>query len=79
MATVTVSERGQTVIPAEIRKELKIKEGEKLEVFRFGSNIVFIPIPKDIPAAMAKLGKKKSLVNSVAEIRKMRMESERFK
>jgi AbrB family looped-hinge helix DNA binding protein len=30
---VTVGERGQLVIPAELRKELKIKSGSKLMVF----------------------------------------------
>ena len=30
---VTVGERGQLVIPAELRKELKIKSGDKLMVF----------------------------------------------
>ena len=30
---VTVGERGQLVIPAELRKELKIKAGDKLMIF----------------------------------------------
>ncbi len=78
MTTITVSERGQIVIPVEIRKELNIKEGEKLDVFKSGNNIIFVPIPKDIPKAMAKLGKNKAKISSVAEVRKMRLESERF-
>jgi len=31
--TVTVGERGQVVIPAEVRKSFKIKSGDKLIVF----------------------------------------------
>lgn len=31
--TVTVGERGQLVIPAELRKKLKIKSGDKLMIF----------------------------------------------
>ena len=35
--TTTVSERGQIVVPAEARRELGIKCGTKLLVFRSGS------------------------------------------
>jgi AbrB family looped-hinge helix DNA binding protein len=33
LGTVTVGERGQVVIPAEARKLLKLKKGDKLMVF----------------------------------------------
>ncbi len=38
VGTTTVGERGQVVIPAEVRRELKISPGDKLVVFvRHGS------------------------------------------
>ena len=42
--TTTVGERGQVVIPAEIRKKLKIKTGGKFIAFLTPSGaVVFIP------------------------------------
>lgn len=38
--TVTVSSKGQIVIPEEIRKELSIKEGTKLVLLERGGKIV---------------------------------------
>jgi len=38
---VTVTSRGQVVIPSNIRKELDIKEGEKLLVCEMGGSIIF--------------------------------------
>ncbi len=40
---VTVGERGQVVIPAEIRRSFKIKPGDKLIVFARPDNVGFIP------------------------------------
>jgi AbrB family looped-hinge helix DNA binding protein len=37
---VTVSSRGQIVIPGSIRKDLRIKEGEKLLAYEKGDTIV---------------------------------------
>ena len=42
--TVTVSSKYQVVIPANIRKELNIHPGEKLQVIPYKNRIVFIPI-----------------------------------
>ena len=42
--TATMGERGQIVIPAGVRKKLKIKTGEKFVVFLTPSEaVVFIP------------------------------------
>lgn len=38
--TVSVSSKGQVVIPAEIREELKIREGTKLVLVESGNRIV---------------------------------------
>jgi antitoxin PrlF len=43
---VKVTRKGQTTIPAEIRDQLGIKEGDDLAVEAVGKQIVFKPIPK---------------------------------
>lgn len=47
MITVTVSPKYQVVIPKEIRQKLKIKPGQKLQIFHIGDKIEFVPF-KDI-------------------------------
>jgi antitoxin PrlF len=44
--TATVTSKGQITIPSRLRKELKIKEGEKLLIVREDDTIRIIPIPK---------------------------------
>jgi len=44
--TVTVTSKGQITIPSRLRRELKIKEGEKMLVMREGDAIKMIPVPK---------------------------------
>lgn len=43
----TVTLRGQTVVPAKIRKKYNIKPNTKLEWIDDGKVITVIPIPKD--------------------------------
>ena len=44
-ASATIGQRGQVVIPVEIRKKLKIKNGGKFIVFLTSSDaIVFVPV-----------------------------------
>lgn len=50
MLTVTVSPKYQVVIPKEIRQKLKIKPGQKLQIFHVGDKIEFVPF-KDIREA----------------------------
>lgn len=45
--TVTVSTRGQIVIPADIRKRYHITPASRLEFIDTGKEIVVVPIPKD--------------------------------
>jgi AbrB family looped-hinge helix DNA binding protein len=44
--TVTVGERGQVVIPAELRKELEIQAGDKLLIWKHpsGKGVMLFPI-----------------------------------
>jgi AbrB family looped-hinge helix DNA binding protein len=43
---VKVTRKGQTTIPAEIREQLGIKEGDDLAVEAVDRNVVFKPIPR---------------------------------
>ena len=44
---VTVSSKGQLVIPAAIRRRYHITPGSQVRIFDNGQEIVLIPIPKD--------------------------------
>jgi len=50
MTTVTVSPKYQVVIPKEIREELKLKPGQKLQIIQLGDRIEFLLL-KDIKNA----------------------------
>jgi AbrB family looped-hinge helix DNA binding protein len=43
MITVTVSPKFQIVIPKEIRTKLKLKPGQKLQLFHIGDKLEFVP------------------------------------
>jgi len=43
----TVTRRGQTVIPAPLRRQYQIEEGMILEWLDAGGSIKVIPVPKD--------------------------------
>lgn len=47
MTVIKTTEKGQIVIPAEIRRELGIKPGQKLIVSRQGEGILLQPLPDD--------------------------------
>lgn len=42
MITVTVSPKYQIVIPKEIRQQLKLKPGQKLQIIQLGDRIEFL-------------------------------------
>jgi len=44
MTTVKVSPKFQVVIPKEIRKKLKLKPGQKLQVIDIGNNFQYMPV-----------------------------------
>lgn len=46
MDTVTLSPKFQVVIPKEIRTQLALKPGMKLQILRYGERIEFLPIKK---------------------------------
>jgi len=45
--TVTLSTRGQLVIPSEIRRRRRLKAGTQVECVDTGSAIILVPLPKD--------------------------------
>ncbi len=45
--TLTVSIKGQMVIPAKIRKKYNIQPQTKVELIDKGDEIVIVPLPKD--------------------------------
>ena len=47
MQTVTISAKGQVVIPANIRKKLDLKKGEKLAIVEENGYIKMVP-PADL-------------------------------
>jgi len=72
-----VSTRGQTAIPAAIRKRFQIKEKTKLEWIIEGDSITIIPIPED-PIKAFK-GKLKGTTKTLIEERKREREFENRK
>jgi AbrB family looped-hinge helix DNA binding protein len=75
MMQSTVSERGQTSIPAEIRKELNLKAKTKLAWMVDGDLIIIMPIPDDPIKAFR--GKSKGLTEALLKSRREERELER--
>lgn len=46
METVKVSTKYQIVIPANIRKSMDIKPGQKVRVMQFGDRLELVPVKK---------------------------------
>jgi len=44
MARVTVSPKYQVVIPKEVREKMKIRPGQKVEIFIYNGQVEFIPV-----------------------------------
>jgi len=75
----TLTRRGQIVLPAEIRKRHKFKEGDRFIWLDDGKTIKLIPIPKDPIAALHGRGKGEELLTKLLEERKRDREHERRK
>lgn len=58
LGTTTIGEKGQVVIPAEARKAMKLKSGDKLLVFAMGNNIVAFTKSEQIERLADHLSKK---------------------
>lgn len=75
MMQTTVSERGQTSVPAEIRKEFNLKAKAKLAWMVDGDLIIVMPIPDDPIKAFR--GKSKGLTEALLKSRREERELER--
>ncbi len=82
MQTVTVSKKGWVVIPADIRKYLKIKPGDKLQVIVYGGHVSFAPVMDPMEAIEKGMGFIKggpSLTKALEEDRREEREREERK
>ncbi len=64
-----VTKRGQTVIPAPIRKRYHIREGDRLVWLDDGQAIKVIPVPSDPIRALRGLGRGERLVERLLAAR----------
>ena len=67
--TTTVTTRGQTVIPVNIRRKYGINEGSRLEWVEDGGSIRVIPIPADPVSALYGSAKGEGLFDCLMEER----------
>jgi AbrB family looped-hinge helix DNA binding protein len=65
----TVTTRGQTVVPAEIRRRYGIEEGSRLEWLDDGRTIRVIPVPADPIKALRGSAKGEGLYDRLMEAR----------
>ena len=65
----TVTKRGQTVVPAQIRKHYGIGDGDRLVWLDDGSTIKVIPVPSDPLRALRGSGRGERLVEALLKSR----------
>jgi AbrB family looped-hinge helix DNA binding protein len=66
----TVTKRGQTVIPAELRRKYRIDEGAILEWVDTGMEIRVIPMPQDLIQALRGSAKGEKLTEKLLRTRR---------
>lgn len=66
----SVTKRGQTVVPAAIRRNYGIKEGDRLVWLDDGTSIRVVPVPSDPIRALRGLGRGERLVERLLGERK---------
>ena len=64
-----ITKRGQTVVPAPIRKKYGIREGDRLVWLDDGESIKVIPIPRDAIRALRGRGRGEKLVELLLKAR----------
>ena len=64
-----VTKRGQTVIPAALRKKYKIQAGDSLAWINDGESISVIPAPADPINALRGRGREERLVEKLLKAR----------
>lgn len=68
----TITSRGQTVIPAEIRRKFQLSPSDRLEWIVDGNGLHVIPVKKDLIAAFRGQGKGGSVDRLLADRKKDR-------
>ena len=66
----TLSERGQTVVPAELRRRYELKPGTELEWLDTGHGLLVVPVPTDPLAALVGRGQGEGLLPKLLEERR---------
>lgn len=72
----TLSRRGQTVIPAAIRKRHHIKEGDRLVWIDDGETLKIIPLPGDPVRALKGIAEGEHLMKELMSYRREERERE---
>jgi len=72
----TVTKRGQTVIPSDIRKKYHISEGDQLIWIEYEGHLKVIPVPKDAIAALRGSAKGSGLSKKLLIARKQDRDNE---
>lgn len=70
----SVTKRGQTVIPAAIRKRYHIADGDQLVWLDDGQAITVVPVPRDPVQALRGRGKGERLVERLLQERRKERE-----
>jgi AbrB family looped-hinge helix DNA binding protein len=73
----TLSKRGQTVIPAAIRKRHHILEGDKLVWIDDGETLKIVPVSGDPVRALKGIAKGENLMKELMRYRREERERER--
>jgi AbrB family looped-hinge helix DNA binding protein len=73
----TLSKRGQTVVPAQIRKRYQIIEGDKLVWIDDGETLKIVPVPSDLIRALRGIAKGEGLVEELMKYRREERRRER--
>ncbi|TEB07688.1 SpoVT / AbrB like domain protein [Pelotomaculum schinkii] len=78
MPVITVSTRGQIIIPSEIRKKYNIKQGDRLELQEVDGKLILVRAQgKPFVGLYGALKDKKSLTRSLQEEHAKEIEKER--
>jgi len=65
----TVTKRGQTVVPAPIRRKYGIGEGMALQWIDTGETIKVVPVPRDVVKALRGMARGEGLLKRLLEER----------
>jgi len=73
----TISRRGQTVVPAAIRKRHHLLDGDRLAWIDDGESIRIVPVPADPVRALKGIAKGERLVQELLKYRREERTRER--